>query len=111
MYPEEVYDCHLPLPYELLRPIAFQVAYELIKEKLEFPHDLTNELYKQYPTFETKFHHWVLCYCLNAFNGEHELNDCVGMDHTHALPYRDKWGYRIWNHEDHYCWGDGHFAF
>jgi hypothetical protein len=37
MYPEEVYDCGLPLPYELLRPIAFQVAYEHIKEKLKFP--------------------------------------------------------------------------
>lgn len=37
MYPEEVYDCGLPLPYELLRPIVFQVAYEHIKEKLRFP--------------------------------------------------------------------------
>lgn len=37
MYPEEVYQCGLPLPYELLRPIVFQVAYEQIKEKLRFP--------------------------------------------------------------------------
>jgi hypothetical protein len=37
MYPEEVYACHLPLPYELFRSIAFQVAYEHIKEKLRFP--------------------------------------------------------------------------
>lgn len=37
MYSEEIYDCGLPLPYELLRPIVFQVAYEHIKEKLRFP--------------------------------------------------------------------------
>lgn len=37
MYPEEVYQCGLPLPYELLRPIAFQAAYEYIKENLKFP--------------------------------------------------------------------------
>lgn len=37
MYPEEVYVCCLPLPYELMKPIAFQVAYEHIKEKLRFP--------------------------------------------------------------------------
>jgi hypothetical protein len=37
MYPEDVYNCGLPLPFELLRPIAFQVAYEHINEKLRFP--------------------------------------------------------------------------
>ena len=37
MFPEEVYKCGLPLPFELLRPISFQLAYELIKEKLRFP--------------------------------------------------------------------------
>lgn len=37
MYPEEVYQCGLRLPYELLRPIVFQVAYEHIKDKLRFP--------------------------------------------------------------------------
>jgi len=37
MFPEEVYALSLPLPYELLRPISFQVAYNLINEKLRFP--------------------------------------------------------------------------
>jgi len=37
MFPEEVYKCGLPLPFELLRPISFKLAYELIKEKLRFP--------------------------------------------------------------------------
>lgn len=37
MYPEDVYTCGLPLPLELLRRIAFQLAYEHIKEKLKFP--------------------------------------------------------------------------
>lgn len=37
MFPEEVYNCKFDLPYELLRPIAFYVAYSHIKEKLRFP--------------------------------------------------------------------------
>lgn len=37
MYPEEVYDCNLPLPYELLRPISFHLAKSLVKDKLRFP--------------------------------------------------------------------------
>lgn len=37
MYPEEVYYCGLPLPYELFRPIAFNLARVLIKDKLRFP--------------------------------------------------------------------------
>lgn len=37
MFPEEVYALSLPLPYELLRPISFHVAYNLINEKLRFP--------------------------------------------------------------------------
>jgi len=37
MYTEEVYDCNLPLPYELLRPISFHLAKSLIKDKLRFP--------------------------------------------------------------------------
>lgn len=70
MYPEEVYHCHLPLPYELLRPISFHLARSLVKDKLRFPwcHDKGSGSYigTRYGTRgyileidNTKYLHWM----------------------------------------------------